>query len=269
MDTYTNVILYVVELAYNDQEFQLTTATNKRHLQLRTNESPLWAKENLLNLGVKLLPSDYKAVAFCDADIEFDNPNFAMNTLKILDSVDVVHMHSHCLDLNMAGDPMTVFSSFGYQYTNQRDYSKKDINFWHPGYNIAMTRKMYEKMGGLYQESILGSGDHNLYLSLVGKGASSLHGNTSQGYKDSVLRFEKRCGQVKLGYVPGVIKHYFHGSKKNRKYIERWNILVDNKYDPALHIKTNSDGVQIPTEECPQEMLNQIINYFKERNEDE
>jgi hypothetical protein len=25
----------------------------------------------------------------------------------------------------------------------------------------------------------------------------------------------------------------------------------------------------IPTDECPREMLNEILNYFKERNEDE
>ena len=30
---------------------------------------------------------------------------------------------------------------------------------------------------------------------------------------------------VKIGYASCIIKHYFHGSKKNRKYLERNEIL--------------------------------------------
>ena len=64
-----NVIVYLVELVYGDQEFALTQSTNKRHLQLR-GDIPLWHKENMINLGVKyLLPPDWKAFAWIDADI--------------------------------------------------------------------------------------------------------------------------------------------------------------------------------------------------------
>jgi hypothetical protein len=74
---------------------------------------------------------------------------------------------------------------------------------------------------------------------------------------------------LKLGYVPGVIRHYFHGSKKNRKYMERWQILVENQYNPNIHVTTNDFGLLIPTEECPQKLLDDIMQYFSERNEDE
>ena len=272
MDTYNNVELYVVELAYNDQEFKVTDPLNKNHLQLRTNESPLWAKENLMNIGVKkLLPLDWKAVAFCDADIEFDSTTFALDTLKVLNgSLDIVHMHSHCLDLNLTLDPMSIFSSFGFQYTNKRNYSRSDsINFWHPGFNIAMTRRTYEQMGGIYQESILGSGDHNLYLCLIGRGIQSVHQQTTKEYKQSILEFEKRCIGLRLGYIPGIIKHYFHGSKKNRKYTERWQILIEHQYNPYTYITTDSNGVLIPTKDCPPGLLIDIKKYFHERNEDE
>ena len=71
MDHEPNVLLYIVELAYGQQPFACTTDGEPRHLQLRA-ETPIWHKENLINLGVRtLLPSDYRAFAWIDADVEF------------------------------------------------------------------------------------------------------------------------------------------------------------------------------------------------------
>jgi hypothetical protein len=69
--------------------------------------------------------------------------------------------------------------------------------------------------------------------------------------------------------VPGVIRHYFHGSKKNRRYTERWEILIKHNFDPFDHITTDEKGLLIPSRNCPQELLDDIMNYFSERNEDE
>jgi len=56
-----NVKLYVVELAYGNQDFHITSPTNPQHLQLRT-EYALWHKENMINLGIKkLLPEDWNS----------------------------------------------------------------------------------------------------------------------------------------------------------------------------------------------------------------
>ena len=82
-------------------------------------------------------------------------------------------------------------------------------------------------------------------------------------------KLENKIKKLRLGYVPGVIRHYFHGSKKNRKYRERWEILVKNNFDPLTYIRRDANGVLEPTEICPQEMLDEIMEYFKERNEDE
>jgi hypothetical protein len=132
-----------------------------------------------------------------------------------------------------------------------------------------MTRKIYNKIGNLYDYSILGSGDNNMALSFIGKGLNSLNENTTDGYKKSLIDFQNKCNNLRLGYVPGIIKHYFHGSKKNRKYSERWKILINNNYDPFIHVHKNNDGLLIPTKDCPKELLDNILNYFKERDEDE
>ena len=170
-DEEENVLLYVVEMAYGDQTFQVTDKNNKRHLQLRTN-TPLWHKENMINLGVKyLLPTDYKAFAWIDADIEFESPTWAIDTLKVLNgSKDVVQLFSHAVNMDKQENTLNISSSFGYKYSKKSNFViEGNIDFWHPGYAWAITRKAYEKLGGLYENGILGAGDFILALCLIKK----------------------------------------------------------------------------------------------------
>lgn len=267
MEREPNVILYVVELAYGDQGYFVTHPTNPRHLRLK-GEAALWHKENMINLGTKLLPSTWKAMAWIDADVEFDHAHWATDALKVLNGHrDVVQLYSHAVDMDKDLNAMNIFPSFGFQYCKNSKYGV-GMNMWHPGYAWACTRRAYDRMGGLYEDSILGSGDHNMAFAFLGQCDKSLNCNVSQGYKDSLAEFQKRAANLRLGYVPGVIRHHFHGQKKNRKYNERWQILVDNQYDPSTHI-TKHNGLLVPTQTCPPQLLKSIMDYFLERNEDE
>jgi hypothetical protein len=272
MEQENNVILYVVELCYTDQKHMLIDNKNPRHLAIYTDTAPLWHKENMINIGVnKLLPKLWKAFAWIDADIEFENPYWALDTLKILNGhKDIVQLFSHCLDMDKKENIMNIFSSFGFHYDKKQKYSScSGPNFWHPGYAWAINRNAYEKIDGLFEYSILGSGDNNMALSLLGYGLNSINGKSSDGYKNAIKEFQIKALNLRLGYVPGVIRHYFHGSKINRKYSERWQILVKHQYDPNKHIVKLKNGLLVPSELCPQELLDDIYNYFKERNEDE
>lgn len=266
-----NVKLYIVELAYGNEDFYVTQASNPNHLQLRTRTAPLWHKENMINLGIrKLLPADWRAVAWIDADIEFDSPTWPMDTLRILNGYkDIVQLFSHACDLDSRGYTMTTFSSFGYNYELGHRYVSSGANYWHPGFAWACTRRAYEQMGGLFQDSILGSGDHNMAYGIIYNILESVNASVHTDYKESLEYWQSKACHLRLGYVPGVIRHFYHGSKKNRKYKERWQILVTHQYSPKLHITTNQDGLLIPTPECPPGLLDDIMTYFRERNEDE
>lgn len=265
----SNVVLYIVELVYKKQKFIITEANNKQHLQLRTDE-PLWHKENMINLGVKyLLPKHWKAMAWIDADVEFESSTWATDTLKILNgSKDVVQLFSHCVDMNKQKAAMQVFTSFGYQYTKKNAYLS-GVNFWHPGYAWACNRKAYDKMGGLYEKGILGAGDNITAMCLIGQGQKSVYAKGTDEYKQSINEYEKKVSNLRVGYVPGVIRHHYHGSKKNRRYMERWSILINHKYNPYVHVTKNAIGLLIPSPHCSKEFLADIMNYFAERNEDE
>jgi len=264
-----DVILYIVELCYEKQNFIITKKNNSRHLQLRTT-TPLWHKENIINLGVKhLLPSSWKAFAWIDADLEFESATWAKDTLKILNGCkDIVQIFSHCIDMDNNENTMKIHTSAGHQYEYKKQYNKIGLDFWHPGYAWAMTRKAYEKIGGLFQYSILGSGDHNIMLSLLGNGIKSIQSDNSDEYKQCILDFEKKIKGLRFGYTPGVIRHYYHGSKKNRQYCERWQILVKAQYKPCM-VKIGENGVLEPSEFMKKELIDDILIYFQQRNEDE
>lgn len=270
MNVEDNIKLYVVELTYGNQPYYVTDANNKRHLRLNA-DVPLWHKENMINIGVsKLLPPSWKAFAWIDMDVEFESPTWALDTLKVLNgSSDIVQVFSHCIDMNLKGDAMSIFPSFGFQYAKGSTFGGNGINMWHPGFAWAMTRKAYERLGGLYDKSILGAGDNNMSFSIIGNGLKTLNEETTNDYKQSISDFEQKAATLRLGYIPGIIRHHFHGSKKNRQYNERWKILVLHKYSPMLHIKKNAHGILVPTKECPPELLADILKYFGERNEDE
>jgi len=267
----SDIVLYVVELAYGGEDFYITQPNNPHHLQLRTRTAPLWHKENMINIGIrKLLPANWKAVAWIDADIEFDSYTWPLDTLKILNGYkDVVQLFSHAADMDDKGYTLTTFSGFGYNYEQGHKYIAAGPDYWHPGFAWACTRRAYERMGGLYEVSILGSGDHNMCYAYIFNVLESVNSEVHPDYKETLEAWQARACHLRVGYVPGVIRHFFHGSKKNRKYKERWQILVKHAYSPKKHITVNGDGLLVPTKECPSALIDDIMTYFKERNEDD
>ena len=94
-------------------------------------------------------------------------------------------------------------------------------------------------------------------------------------YINDMLAYQMKAKSLRVGYVPGVIRHYYHGSKKNRQYGERWKILIKYGYVPSM-IKYK-DGIIVPgslsynsaVTPFPQGLADEIFGYFLERNEDE
>jgi hypothetical protein len=270
MNEEDNIELFIVELAYKEQKFIVTKSNNAKHLQIRTS-TPLWHKENMVNLGVKyLLPKNYKAFAWIDADIEFESHTWALDTLKILNGYkDVVQLFSHAVDMDKDESTLNIFNSFGFNYSKNKQYSSKGLDYWHPGFAWAITRKAYEKIGKLYEVGILGSGDNIMAFSFINKSKSYVNKKYSDDYNNSMLEFQNNAKTLRLGYVPGVIRHYYHGKKKNRNYMERTEILVKYQYSPYKDITYDDIGIFIPTKNLCQNFKDDIMKYFWQRKEDE
>ena len=203
MQSEPNVELYVVELAYGKQKYYMTNKGNRKHLQLRGNYV-LWHKENMINLAVKeLLPRSYKAFAWIDGDLEFESQTWAEDTLRSLNgSRDIIQLFSHCVDMNPTKGAMSV-NSAGYGYAKGLPFSSKMPNLWHPGYAWAITRRAYEKLDGLYQYGIVGSGDNIMLCCILGRGLQAINEASTEDYKQSIFEFQEKAKKLRFGYVPG------------------------------------------------------------------
>jgi hypothetical protein len=271
------VVLYIVEVVYGppDTAFAVTQAGNPRHYQIRLpeDEPVLWLKESLINVAVReLLPSEWKAMAWLDADLAFENLFWATECLQLLNGAyDVVQLFSHCVDMDREEGAMQIHTSLGYQHVKGLPPFGKGLNYGHPGYAWACSRSAYEQMGGLYEFGVLGSGDNIMALSFIQSSVVPISFSSHPEYLKSVADFKRRVRGFRFGYVSGVIRHYYHGSKANYKYTERWKILVRGGYNPSLHVWSDMEkgGVLRASTEFPAAMAEEIREYFFSRKEDD
>jgi hypothetical protein len=264
MEATRDVRLYVAEAAFGDRHHEVTEPCepggeghHTRHLRVRTR-SHIWIKENLMNLAVRLLPRDWKYVAFVDADVSFRNPDWAMETLHALQYHPVIQPWRQAHDLGPRGEVMKTFESFGYCWQEGRPHPSGEpqhyASFGHPGYAHAMTRRFYEAVGGLPDFAILGSGDRHMLFGCIGEGAKSVafgakkgvSGRIHRGYVDRVEEWGRKAHRASggnVGYVEGRLEHHYHGSKQARQYSDRWGILADHGYDPSADLTYDDQGL--------------------------
>jgi hypothetical protein len=239
-----------------------------RHVKVDV-DSPIWLKENLVNIGTKELPRDWKYMAWIDADIEFLNRKWVKDTLVELESYDIVHMFQTCVNLGPSGEALKIDKSFGYMHQDSGTaYTKTDrYGFWHPGYAWACTRKAYDQMRGLIDWAILGSGDRHMALAWIGRALYSAPGNIHKNYSAMLEEYQIACRGLEVSYIEGTILHFWHGRFEDRRYKERWEILTRNKFDPLTDIGMTDAGlVQLSPEGL--RLAKELKGYFEGRRED-
>lgn len=267
--------LYTIEAAFGERPFEVTRPDNTRNIQLRlSGGDELWHKENLLNIAIQRLPSDWAYLAWIDADLEFARPDWAAETVNLLQHFEWLQMFSVAQDLAPDYTPFKTHHGFVWSMMQGKEFKKQGNGayyegWWHPGYAWAATRTAINHVGGLLDTAILGAGDNHMCHSIFGLAEQSIPNGVTDGYRNSVLNWQDRARYLHkdIGYMPGLINHYWHGKKKDRRYFDRWKILVDNKYDPNLDLTRDSQGLwQLRPERI--KLRDDIRAYFRARNED-
>ena len=266
-----NVKLHVVEQAFGDRHHEITEGVDSL-LQVRSS-AEIWLKECMINLGVRdLLPVNWKYVAWIDGDVTFQNKNWALETIHALQHHCVVQPWSDCADMGPYGDVLQLFKSFG--SLNARGeriqrFSTEPYKFGHSGFAWACTRRFWENVGGLLDWPILGSADHHMAFALINEVDHSVHGKMSDSFKRRAREWQAcayRETHGHIGYVPGLIHHAFHGAKANRGYRSRWQILIDNGFDPDKDLRRDAQGLYYLVGKPHLE--EDIRLYFRQRHED-
>lgn len=268
----SGVKVLTVETIHGNRFHKVTDSIDPYHIQLRT-EDELWHKENMINIGISRLPYDWKYVAWIDADISFVKKDWAVETVQQLQHYQIVQLWENAIDLGPEQEALETHTSFAYYYSRGIPMSinwKRYYSFGHPGFGWAARREAIDSLGGLIDRAILGAADHHMAWALIGDGKCTYPNFIHQNYKNLVLTWEKRATEhIKrnIGVVPGTILHYWHGKKKDRRYVDRWDILRKYSFDPMVDLRKDWQGLY-QLEEYKIELRDAIRRYFRSRNED-
>ena len=272
-------ILTTVECAFGARPFEITDADNPLHVQVRTPDE-LWLKENLMNIGISRLPAGARYIATIDADLAFQRPDWAQETMQMLQHHPAVQMYSAITYLGPDHEPLHTMESFADRWVSGRPirvgrsgvaenpvfYSRNRAgkavscsydsgtpaemkkNQWgQPGGAWAYRREALDMAGGLLDACILGSADSLMAYAMIGllDPAMKDEGYDS-GYLKLLLEWERRAETAfrkNIGVVRGGVTHYWHGKMHERRYGLRNRILVENRFDPYRDLKRDTQGV--------------------------
>ena len=252
-----NIHVTLAECVYGARGYDLVDLASDRvtHIPLRAH-TMAWSKENLLNIAISHLPPGAEKIATLDADITFRRKGWATETLAALDLYPVVQPWDTAYDLGPHDEHVQTHKSFASVWHAGGPVVPKSDKFWafsggpyaypHPGYAWAWSRRSLDRIGGLFEDGGMGSGDHHMALGLVGHVGSSMPGEVSDGYRNAVTAWGNRAATEingKLGFVHGTIEHPFHGRKGDRGYQSRWGMFLEHGFDPATDLKRNSRRV--------------------------
>jgi hypothetical protein len=140
----------------------------------------------------------------------------------------------------------------------------------HTGYAWAARREILEALGLLGDIGILGSGDRHMAYALIGEVDKSYPGGIDATYQSYWNGWQTRAeANVKrnIGAMENTVTHAWHGSKVNRRYQDRWKILVGDQFDWTRDLIRDMNGVWKWTRANPK-LERDVRQYFAVRNED-
>lgn len=251
----------LVELSFNGKfEFDSTIKINGD-----INKNLMWQKERLINVGIDYVRNTglYDSVAWIDADTIFINNDWYNETLEKLCEYPVVQLYQSLNYLNYSGEVERRVNSWAFNNSigNHERYGA-------PG--LAWAARLDAIPNGIYDKDIIGGGDSKL---LSGWLANSQYVNKRylalkkcthdfSEWKEANYKYVKE----QIGCVSGQCYHLFHGTRGNRKYDDRLEILFKNNFS-VDDIRVGDNGAWEWCTNKP-EMHKQISDYFLSRKED-
>lgn len=272
------VNLLTVECAFGNDEYEIPVTENV--YRVRSN-SVMWQKERLINFGVSKLPTDCKYFGWLDCDIILTDDNWAAMAVEKLQKAHVIQLFKKVIylpngHLTFNGvDKILQTQSVIWQKIIHRNWLQrrklKELPFSAPGFAWAARRDFFfnSEFNGIYDKNIIGSGDTFLVDCFLD--SWDIHGfarKFTEPMKVHMTEWAKRIKKQNpvLDYIPVDIWHLYHGSLKNRNYMDRHDVILKYNYDPLNDIAL-CDNVYEWSSDKP-EMHEDIRQYFYARKED-
>lgn len=250
----------IVELSFNGKfEFDAEHKINGD-----ITKSFMWQKERLINVGIQNLPADVDAVAWIDMDAVFQNPNWYEDTKRMLEEYPIVQMYER---IDYWGPDRSVI---------------RQTNSWAYNWNNGLNGKVYGAPGfawaarrdaipwGIYDKDIIGGGDCHAIAAFVEerKWIEKAYSSLKRPAADFEEWKQKQYPLIgnRIGCVPGVACHIYHGSREKRQYGDRIQILIENDFC-INDIRVAQNGAWEWATDKPR-LHRAVRDYFLNREED-
>jgi hypothetical protein len=261
---------YVAECVFNDEKPQIAGAD----LVVRSN-SYMFYKEQLINKLEKIVPENYTKLVALDGDIMFDCPDWIDQISVALDKCDVIQPFLKACWLTPDNKRVRSWK-YGQSYALLKniEITKQNLHEYHPGFAWAFRRDVFRKLGGLYPNAIIGSGDSLFTFCFYKNGipdfwmAENRNGGALKAVLENWPEYHANFKRVnpKLGHLTIKCLHLFHGLMQNLQYNTRYNDFLKHGFESwTTGITYNKDGI---TEFTDPKQRNALLEFFKSRNED-
>lgn len=252
------VDLWTVEIAFGSDEFMIPK--HERCMRIRTPDI-MWQRERAVNALIETLPNIYDNVVLIDADIFFEDSNWADNVVHKLEECSVIQCFSEMKELYPSGKLCTI-RRMSVIKAHQIGISKASAPI--TGRVWAARRSFLEKHPP-YDAHIAGHGDVFMAATLV---HWLDHPHITQYTPPKLLKHFLRWAysvqsdpSVTVGYLEQTIVHLWHGSKESRQYLERLQPLIDYDFDPENDICIGPDKLWHWSSDKP-ELHREVGSYF-------
>lgn len=273
----SGVTLHLADHAFGERDHVFAEGDplmrHVHHLRLRGGaDHELWIKEALQKAVIRRFAEGVRYVALIDADVFYQDPNWATETLHMLQHHRVGQTHSHSIDLDVQGRPLVnewgnvLDRSFCQAWVDgdvavvRDDYGvgqplslalleRRERSLvttgQHYGFAWAFRMETFSRIGGLPDWLVTGSADYHSALAFAGIRQES-DAYLSPACARRLAEFSDRCDEhvrQDIGVVPGILHHGFHGTKPKRNYLTRKYILAESQYDPDRDLTYDWQGI--------------------------
>ena len=232
----------------------------------------LWSKENLLNVAFRRLPDQYEHVVWWDSDILVLHPDYRDLLAQCLDTHPAVQGFERLRYLSPTGGVERDWRR-GLVAHNTADGTRSgSTTKGSPGGIWAARRDTLDRIGGLYERSVSGAGDVIWSCAVYGDEATAFLAQFwPPRFIDDAISYGRQVSPhiPTVGYVPSDAVHLYHGSRENRKYQARHQVMQDCGYDPAEHVTTDQDGLLRWSPSAPAQLRERCREYLLGRREDD
>ncbi len=201
-----------------------------------------------------------------------------IHTSKLLDDFALVQPFQKVVypakgETSFSGDSFTFTESFGSALSSAptKQVPIGLTRHGHPGFAWAARRDLLMSHG-LYEACVAGDGDHMMAHAACGNWDSrcvysSIVGSDHRNhFRQWATEFYKDA-QGRIGYVPGMILHLWHGDIQNKKSYRNVVKLDAHEFDPTRDIRVGPGGALEWNSSKP-ELHRSLRNYFASRKED-